>query len=54
MNQKQTIMTFTVIGSTIGSFVPLVWGDNFLSLASIFLTAIGGFVGIYIGYKLTV
>jgi hypothetical protein len=54
MNSKQVIMTTTIIGSTIGSCIPLLWNASFLSLWSIFLTAIGGFAGIYIGYKMTV
>ncbi len=53
MNTKQVIMTATIIGSTIGSFIPLIWGDGFLSLSSVFFTALGGFAGIWIGYKLT-
>ncbi len=47
-------MTATIIGTTAGSCVPLLWNASFLSLWSIFFTAIGGFVGIYIGYKMTV
>jgi hypothetical protein len=54
MNSKQTIMLFTIIGSTVGSFVPLIWGSSLLSISSILFTAIGGFAGIYIGYKMTV
>jgi hypothetical protein len=54
MNTKQTILTLTIVGSTIGSFVPLLWGDSLLSFSSIIFTAIGGFAGIYIGYKMTV
>lgn len=53
MTTKQIIMLMTAIGSTIGSFIPLIWGDSFLSISSVLLTGLGGFAGIYIGYKLT-
>jgi uncharacterized membrane protein YfcA len=54
MSNKQIIMVAMIIGTTVGSAVPLVWGDGFLSLSSVLFTAIGGFAGIYIGYKMTV
>jgi hypothetical protein len=54
MNSKQIIMIAMVIGTSVGSAVPLLWGDGFLSLWSVIFTAIGGFAGIYIGYKMTV
>ncbi|HTH92900.1 MAG TPA: hypothetical protein VL576_00240 [Candidatus Paceibacterota bacterium] len=54
MNTKQTIILLTIIGGTIGSFIPLLWGDNLLSFSSVIFTAIGGFLGIYIGYKLRI
>jgi hypothetical protein len=54
MNSKQIIMIAMVIGTSVGSAVPLLWGAGFLSLWSVFFTAIGGFAGIYIGYKMTV
>jgi len=47
-------MAATLIGTTVGSFVPLLWGGSLLSVTSIIFTAIGGIAGIYIGYKMTV
>jgi hypothetical protein len=41
-----------IVGSTLGGFVPLLWGADFLSFSSILFTAIGGFAGIWAGYKL--
>jgi hypothetical protein len=52
MNPKRFIMIAMVIGTSIGSAVPLLWGDSFLSVWSVIFTAIGGFAGIYIGYKM--
>jgi hypothetical protein len=41
------------LGSTVGGFVPSAWGDNnFLSPAGIFLTLVGGVVGVWAGYRI--
>jgi hypothetical protein len=42
-----------IIGSTIGGYIPNLWGAGFFSYWAILTTAIGGFTGIYIGYKLS-
>ncbi len=41
------------IGSTIGGYIPTLWGAGFLSFSSVILTAIGGILGIYLGYKIS-
>lgn len=41
------------LGSTIGGFIPELWGASFLSLSSVLLTAVGGFIGLWIGYQMT-
>ncbi len=51
---KLLIMIFMVIGSSIGSYLPVLWGGNVFSMLSIFLGAAGGFAGIWAGYKLAV
>ncbi len=53
MNNKRVVMTAMIVGTSIGSSIPLLWGDSFLSVWSVVLTAVGGFVGIYVGYLLT-
>jgi hypothetical protein len=53
MGQKSVIFIFMAIGSMIGGFIPIIWGDSFLTFSSIVLTAIGGLFGIYIGYKIS-
>lgn len=42
-----------IVGSIIGSYVPALWGDGTFSFWGIVTTAIGGFLGIYLAYKLT-
>jgi phage tail tape-measure protein len=49
---KSLIFLFLFIGSILGSYFPLIWGSELLSMASVFWSAVGGFVGIYIGYTL--
>lgn len=41
------------VGSTVGGLIPALWGDSALSFTSIILSAIGGIVGIYYGYRLS-
>jgi hypothetical protein len=40
-------------GTIVGSYIPNLWGDtSLLSLSSVIFSALGGFSGIWIGYKL--
>jgi hypothetical protein len=41
-----------IVGSTVGGLVPLLWGDDVISVAGIALSAVGGIAGIIAGYKL--
>jgi uncharacterized membrane protein YeaQ/YmgE (transglycosylase-associated protein family) len=41
------------VGSTVGSYVPALWGGSLFSLTSILLAMIGGIVGIWLGYQLS-
>jgi predicted MFS family arabinose efflux permease len=41
-----------LIGSTIGGFIPDLWGAGLFSYSSILLSGVGAFVGLWIGYKL--
>ncbi len=50
MNMKTFVWGGTFIGSTIGGFLPLLWGDNGLSLGSLVWSSVGAFVGILVGY----
>jgi hypothetical protein len=44
---------WVTIGSSIGSFIPTLWGASFLSFSSVLLGGIGAFAGIWFNYKLT-
>lgn len=41
------------VGSTIGGFVPLLWGGSTFSISSVLFSAVGGIVGIWLGYRLS-
>ncbi|MDB5260449.1 MAG: hypothetical protein JWN37_680 [Candidatus Nomurabacteria bacterium] len=48
--QKGAIWWGMIIGSTIGGFIPSLWGANLFSLSGVVLAAAGGFIGIWVGY----
>jgi uncharacterized membrane protein YeaQ/YmgE (transglycosylase-associated protein family) len=42
------------VGSFIGGYIPALWGDDsFLSLTAVFTSAIGAFIGVWLGFRLT-
>jgi hypothetical protein len=40
-----------LLGSTIGGFIPAVWGGDLISYSAVLLSGIGAVVGLWIGYK---
>ena len=53
MSAKRVIMFGMVVGSTLGSWVPTLWGSGWLSMGSVFCGAAGGLLGIWVGYRLS-
>ncbi len=53
MSPKRLIMMGMIIGSTIGSWLPTVWGAGWLSLSSVLGSVVGGLAGIWLGYRLS-
>lgn len=51
MERKKLIWLGLFVGSALGGAIPLIWGGNELSISSIILSGIGGFAGIYLGFK---
>ena len=41
------------VGSVVGGYMPMLWGDIFLSFTSILTSGIGSIIGIVLMYKLT-
>jgi hypothetical protein len=52
VSRRAYIWTGLVVCSTIGGFIPELWGAGPFSYSSILFSGFGGFVGIWIGYKL--
>lgn len=50
---KTVIMFFALGGSLAAGYLPLLWGGSAFSMSSIFFSAIGGFLGIWVGYNLS-
>ena len=53
MKAKSLIMTGMILGSTIGGYVPAIWGSGGLSMASVVLGGVGGVLGIWAGYRVS-
>ncbi len=51
--QKLMIWIGMVLGSIVGGYIPVLWGDSFLSLTALILSGVGAIVGIILAYKLT-
>lgn len=52
MNTKTTILIGVFLGSTIGGYIPALWGDGMFSMSGIFLSFVGGLAGLYAGYRI--
>jgi predicted MFS family arabinose efflux permease len=53
MRAKSLIMIGMIAGSTLGGYVPSLWGASGLTLASVLFGGIGGMLGIWAGYRLS-
>jgi hypothetical protein len=52
MKPGTVIGIFALVGSTIGAYVPSLWGEGLFSSWSVVLTTVGGFAGVWIAWKL--
>jgi hypothetical protein len=53
MKSNPLIWIGLFIGSTIGGFIPGLWGAGILSFSGVIFSAIGGLAGIWLGFKLS-
>ena len=51
MSKKRLIWIGLMVGSTAGGFIPILWGGDVVSFASVILSAVGGIAGIWFGYR---
>jgi hypothetical protein len=42
-----------LIGSTIGGFIPDLWGAGLFSYSSVLLSGIGALAGLWLGYRMS-
>lgn len=53
MVSKPLLMVGMVIGSTVGTYVPMLWGVSAFSLTSVLFSLIGGIIGIWGAYRIS-
>ena len=51
MPRKTLIWIGILVGSTVGSLIPMLWNASLFSMSSLFLSALGGFVGLWFGFN---
>ena len=50
--QNRLIWFGMFVGSSLGGYLPTLWGAGMFSLSSIGFSAVGGFLGIWLGYRI--
>jgi hypothetical protein len=53
MSRKTLIYIGAFIGSSLGGYVPVIWGASLFSGWSILLSGVGGLAGIWLAVKVT-
>ncbi len=53
MESKRLILFGATVGSILGGFVPSLWHASAFSWSGVLFTALGGFAGIWVTYKMT-
>ncbi len=51
MNKKTIVYIFSGVGLTLGSMIPMVWGDSAFGGWSMVTGLIGGLAGVWLGVK---
>jgi hypothetical protein len=51
MVPKWFIWFCVLIGSSIGAYLPMLWGGGVFSFSSVILSAVGGIAGIFVAIK---
>ena len=50
--ERKLIWLGLTVGTVAGGYIPLLWGSPAFSMSSVLLSAVGGIMGIYLGYRL--
>jgi len=51
VTKKTLIWIGLTVGSLAGGYLPVLWGGDAISFSSIILSAVGGVLGIWLGYR---
>jgi hypothetical protein len=51
VSKKALIWLGLTVGSAVGGYLPLLWGGDLISFSAVLLSAVGGIVGIWLGYR---
>ena len=51
MSKKALVWIGLTIGSAVGGYLPALWGGGVIPFSSVVLSAVGGIVGIWVGYR---
>ena len=52
-HMRTAIWTGILIGSTLGGFIPSLWGGDLLSYSGLLLSGAGAFAGLWVGYRMS-
>jgi hypothetical protein len=52
MSKKKLVWIGLTVGSLAGGYLPVLWGGDLFSFTAIVLSAVGGILGIWAGFKL--
>jgi hypothetical protein len=50
-HMRSRIWIAIFIGSMIGGFIPMIWGDDMLSYSGVLFSGIGALVGLWLGSR---
>jgi hypothetical protein len=50
---RSVIGLCVLVGSTVGAYVPVLWGSSSFSFSSLLFGALGGIAGIWAGVRLS-
>ena len=51
--ERSLIGLFALVGGTVGSFAPALWGGSSLSIASVVFGLLGGIAGVWFGARVS-
>ena len=50
MSMKSFVWGGMFVGSTVGSLIPLLWGEDLISFSSVVVSGVGAVLGVWGGY----